>query len=680
LAHIGVLKYFEEHHIAIDAVAGTSMGGLVGAFYATGLSAHELEQVALTIDFGHMFRTTPEYSERSIVEKQDWQGNESGVTLRLQRNLSLPAGINTGQALALFLSRYTAAYSELKSFDELPTPFRCVATDLTRAEAFTLDRGSLPRALRATMALPGVFTPVPWEDRVLVDGGAVDDIPVDVTRSMKVDEVIAVSLHTATPAPQSLNSLTAVLRQLVSVVVLENERRSLRRADLVIAVPLENFSSTDYEKVEEMVAAGYRAAQSMAEKLKPYELSDSEWQEYERTRRERMRPIPDSGRIVSVTSPEPVIQRDATQELRRKLPGVVERQRLEDTLTGITAATSLPSAYYGWHFGEDSGYKVTLDPRPQGGEILIRPAVLLQASGGEPTRASLKASWVRSAAGSYKSRVLGEVTIGYDPGVQVEYFRPSDGNPYFIAPGALFQRWHDDAYSGATIIQRVRDRVAGTLYAGLGTWRFAQLRVGTTAGYDSYNQRVVTDGVVSANTGFANLETRLLVDTQDSGVLPHRGTRSSVVAGYSFRNSSYPYFDGGFSHFIALSDAKDRAISAFILGRGATSFGKKLPYFDQFTSGGLSDLAAFRYQEFHANTLVTGGGGAYYTLPGWKDFKPILALWDEAGRYDFGSQGWQTHNSASGGVFLPTPLGPAGAIISFTEDGAARFRFVFGRF
>jgi NTE family protein len=680
LAHVGVLKYFEEHRIPVYAIAGTSMGGMVGALYATGNDAAGLERIARTVDFDEIFETAPVYPERAVVEKQAWHRSNSGVTLRLQHNLSLPAGINTGQPLALLLSRYTAAYSELKSFDDLPIPFRCVATDLTRAEAFTLDHGSLPLALRATMALPGIYTPVSWEDRILVDGGAVDNIPVDVARTMNTDVVIAVSLNVAPPSPKSLNSITSVLRQVVNVVVLENERRSLREADLVIPVQLQDYNSLDYDKVEQIMASGYQAAKLMADKLKPYELSPAEWQEYVESRKHRMRTIPEKGRVVSVQSPVPTVQHDATHELRRKLPGEVDRHQLEDTLTGITAATSLPSAYYGWHFGEDSGYKVSLEPRPEGGEVLIRPSLLLQVSGGEPTRTSLRTSWVRSAQDSYKSRLLGQVTIGFDPGIRFEFFRPSDGNAYFFAPGAMYQRWHDDSYAGSTITQYYRDRVAGTLYGGLGTWRFVQWRVGTTAGYDSYNREVVTDGVTSSSTGFADLETRLLVDTQNSGLLPSSGTRMNIAAGYSVRNYSFPYFDGGFSHFIPLNDSKTRPISTFVLGRGATSFGRKLPYFNQFTAGGFADLSAYRYQEFHANTLFTGGGGAYFTLPKWKDFKPVLTFWDEVARLDLGSQGWQTHNSANSGVFLPTPLGSAGVVLSFTEDGRARFRFVFGKF
>jgi NTE family protein len=676
LAHIGVLKYFEEQNIPVDAIAGTSMGGLVGGLFATGLNSREVEQVARTTNFEEIFRATPEYEDRPIAEKQDWHRG-SGLTLRFQRNFSLPTGLNPGQPLALLLSRYTEAFSELKTFDDLPTPFRCVATDLTSASAYTLAAGSLPLSLRATMAVPGIFTPVTLGDRVLVDGGAVNNIPVDVARTMNTDVVIAVSLETAPVAAKNLTTLSTVLKQVVAVVVIENERRSLKQADLVIPVPFDRYTASDYASAEPIIAAGYKAAQGMADQLKPFELPASEYQQYLRDRENRRRTVPEAGRVIGVTALQPGIQADAQEELRRKLPGTVDKEKLEETLTGITAATSLPSAYYGWRTKDDQqGYSILLESRSKGGELLIRPSLMMQASGGEPTRTSLKLSWVAARHNSYKERVIGEATIGYDPGLRFEYYRPFDGKSYFIAPGFLYQNSHKDSYSGSTVNQFIRHRVAGTFYGGLGTWRFAQWRLGVMGGYDYFSKTVVTDGVTASSTGFANLESLFLLDRQDSGVLPSRGTRLTGTLGYSFRNYSFPYFDAQFSKFIPLK----KGISAFALGRGATSFGRKLPYYDQFTAGGLADLSAFRYQEFHANTLATGGGGIYFTMPKVYEFRTLLAFWDEAGRFDLGSAGWQTHNSANTGLFLKTPLGPTGLVLSFDEDGRARLRFVFGRF
>lgn len=679
LAHVGVLKYFEEHHIPVDAIAGTSMGGLVAGFYATGLNAAELHGITQSVSWDDMLRTTPKYRDLPISEKQSWNRNYADTALRFQRNLSLPSGLNPGQPLALLLSRYTAAYGDVKTFDDLPIPFRCVATDLTSADAFTLDSGSLPLAMRATMAIPGIFTPVQWGDHILVDGGAVDNIPVDVLRTMNPDVVIAVSLEIAPASPKTLNSLTGILRQVVNVVVIQNERRSLRDADVVIRVPLQEYENTEYSKADAIEALGYRAAESMEPVLKKYELNDSEWHAYLRQRSLRIRTAPAQGRIVAVESSQPIIQKDAQHELARKLPGVVSRNKIEDALTGITAATSLPAAYYSWQNDPSNpGYRITLQQRPAGGEVLVRPSLGLQVSGDEPTRAYLRVSTVTTPTKAYKARWLGEGQIGYDPGIRTEYYRPFDGLPYFIALGGFIQRTHIDTYDGPKIQEFLRDRFAGTLYAGVGTWRFVQWRIGLTAGYDRVSKPITIDGVSSHNTGFANPETTLLIDTQDAGILPTRGTRVSGALGYSVRDHSYPYLDTSFSHFLSLRSGT----GLFAVGHGATSFGRNVGYYDQFTAGGFAALSAYRLQEFHANTMAIGGGGAYSTIPkfeiaGWK---PVLAAWYEAGRFDQGAAGWSTHQSGSVGVFGGTPLGPAGLALSADENGKLRVRLVFGGF
>ena len=229
LAQIGVLKYFEEHRIPIDYVAGTSMGGLIGGFYATGLTPSELETIVRDAKWDDLLSSNYQFHDAPIVEKQEWNIQSGTFTLRFGKRLTLPVGINSGQSLALLLSHSTQAYSNLVSFDNLPTPFRCVATDLVTGAPDVLDHGSLPKALRATMALPGIFTPVNWEGKVLIDGGVTDNIPVDVVRHMGAEKVIAISLETPRLSANQFTSLTTVLRQTASISVLQNERQSMAK-------------------------------------------------------------------------------------------------------------------------------------------------------------------------------------------------------------------------------------------------------------------------------------------------------------------------------------------------------------------------------------------------------------------------------------------------------------------
>src|SRR5690242_8364597 len=248
LAHIGVLQWFEDHHIPVDYVAGTSMGGLVGGFYATGKSPAELEQIVEAQKWDVILGGTTPYEDLSYRRKEDSRTLQNKIVLGLKNGLSLPAGLNAGQGITLLIDRETVAYSKLNSFDELPIPFRCVATDLVSGKEEVFGQGSLPRALRATMSIPGLFSPVRDGDKVYVDGGLVGNLPTDVVRQMGADVVIAVHLETPPAKPEDIQSLFSVLGRSVDVVIRENEIRGLSGADLIVNVNLRDFTSLDYPK------------------------------------------------------------------------------------------------------------------------------------------------------------------------------------------------------------------------------------------------------------------------------------------------------------------------------------------------------------------------------------------------------------------------------------------------
>jgi NTE family protein len=675
LAHIGVLRYFEEHHIPVDAVAGTSMGGLVGGLYATGLRPNELHDVVREADWDTLLNPVPRFEDQPIVEKQGWNRTFGNLTLRLGKRFSLPEGLNPGEALALMFSRYTAAYGEISSFDELPTPFRCVATDLVSGDAVVLGKGSLSKALRATMAIPGVFTPVPWDDKLLVDGGIVQNLPVEVVRSMGAEQTIAVKLLGLHPTARQLRSLTSIIQRTVAVSVEQNERRSEKLADVVIVVDTKQLAGTDYEQYQKIIQAGYEAAKSKSEELKQFELSPEEWENWNLARERATRRREHSGRIVEVAAADQSFQRNAEAELQRKLgTGVVSEQRLTDTLSGIVTATGVPSASYQWS-EKGNGYRVEFLPRG-GDKIFVRPSFRVGISSGEPSRTQLNLAVSSISSNAYKSRTLASISIGYDPGIRTEYYHPFDGSGYFVAPGMEIERKHVNTYEGASRISETRDRFALHAYAGIGTWRYWQLRAGVQSGYDSYSKPIEVDGVVARSHGFANPEVVWVYHTLDSGGLPERGTRIDGAAGYSFRNGSFPYARSEFSQFRLVHPK----LTLFGTGEFGTSFGRKLNYFEQYTAGGSGQLSSFRYQEFHSNTMFLLGGGVIIHTPPVRVLSvyPGLALWYEAGRFDQGSAGWSTHQSTNAGVFFPTRIGAAGVGVSFDEAGRARFRLMLG--
>src|SRR5262249_12038401 len=233
LAHIGVLEWFEEHHIPVDYVAGTSMGGLVGGFYASGLTPSDLQKIIAGVDWPAMLRGSVDYEDLSFRRKEDRRAYPNALLLGLRNGLSVPGGLNAGHQIGLLIDRLTLPYHGLDSFDQLPIPFRCVATDLVSGKAHVFGEGELSEALRATMSIPGVSTPVRQGDQVFVDGGLVNNLPTDVVRQMGADVVIAVHLETQPAEAKDLQSLFGVLEQSVRIIIAESEQRGIAGADAV---------------------------------------------------------------------------------------------------------------------------------------------------------------------------------------------------------------------------------------------------------------------------------------------------------------------------------------------------------------------------------------------------------------------------------------------------------------
>ena len=243
LTEIGVLKWFDEHHIPVDRIAGTSIGSIIAAMYASGMSAAEIEDFAEHVDWDQTLQSEPTFSDLAYRRKQDRRNYQVSAALGLKHGLSGPNGFNPGHGVGLLLDRIAFPESGIASFDDLPIPFRCIATNMLTGDRVVLHGGSLAQAVRASMAIPGVFTPVELEGQVLADGGMVENIPVEAVREMQADRVIAVDLHLPGGTDEDLESLTGVLARALSVMILQNERRSLAQANTTITVETGNFSS-----------------------------------------------------------------------------------------------------------------------------------------------------------------------------------------------------------------------------------------------------------------------------------------------------------------------------------------------------------------------------------------------------------------------------------------------------
>ena len=212
LAHVGVLEWLEEHRIPVDVIAGTSIGWLIGGAYATGRSVAEVRALIEGIDWDAMFRGEVAYALKTFRRKEDRRDFPVRLDLGLRAGLRLAPGLDPGHEVELFLSRLAVPYAAPTCFDDLPIPFRAVATDIEAATVVELDEGSLATALRGTMAIPGIFQPIERDGLLLADGGLLNNVPADVTRTMGADVVIAVNVSAPLEKRAALRSAWRIRR------------------------------------------------------------------------------------------------------------------------------------------------------------------------------------------------------------------------------------------------------------------------------------------------------------------------------------------------------------------------------------------------------------------------------------------------------------------------------------
>lgn len=296
VAHVGVLKVLEDMHVPVDAIAGTSMGAVVGGLYASGLSAREIEKIMTSLNWQDAFRDRPPREDLTLRRKQEDQSFLVKFPLGVRGGrILLPKGLIEGQSLNELLRRLTLPVVRITKFDDLPTRFRAVATDLESGEPVVLDSGDLTSAMRASMSAPGIFAPVEREGRILVDGGIADNVPVDIARRMGVDIVIVVDVGAPLLGRDRLKDVTSISNQMLAILIRRNAEQQLATLgpkDVLIAPPLGEASSFDFGAVGRVIGAGEAAARADAPALRQLAVSEEEMQRYEARRDELRRPPP----------------------------------------------------------------------------------------------------------------------------------------------------------------------------------------------------------------------------------------------------------------------------------------------------------------------------------------------------------------------------------------------------
>jgi NTE family protein len=602
LAHIGVLQWLEEHHVPIRYVAGTSMGGLVGGIYAMDESPGQIKDLVNHIDWDEVLRGETPFRELAYRRKEDAEDYPNGLEFGIKKGIQFPEGFNSGHQASLIFDRVSLAYSEMESFDDLPIPFACVATDLVSGKEHVFRSGSVGQALRATMSLPGIFSPVRANGALFVDGGLLDNLPVDVVKKMGAQVAIAVHLQTrALDAEQSLSSF-GVLGRSISVVIAANELRSMENADILISVPLAKYRANDYKRSAEIIQLGYEAAASKAEILSQFSLDETMWQRYIAERNARRKDVP-RPLFVEVEGTKPALAKKIKQQFSDTLGTPVVTNELEQRLTSLRGLGRYSRLGYRIVEKDDQqGLLIQADEKEYGPPI-VRPLVFIDGSEYNNLQFIVGARITFLDVGSFGSEWRNDVALGSEYGISSELYRPfGEGLHWFIAPRVFAGNTQENFYRASTLIAEYRQRQAGAVMdTGYSFGRGKELRLGYELAEQKFSPYVGSAPFPTLQGRVGRTSVQYNIIGRDNPVIPRKGfdlhSRADWYDANPGAKTGFPVLQTDMTLFKPVSAAG----SLFVSGAGGTTFTYHQTGFPPFSLGGSQNLVAYGTNEFLTN-------------------------------------------------------------------------------
>jgi len=707
IGHVGVIRLLEELNIQVHAVAGTSMGSIVGGLHASGYTSEEMLEWLERCDWERMLSDSLPRQQRGFRAKEEEMDTPRWIELGVGVDgLRLPNAFISGQNLLVALREKTDWVGELDSFDRLPVPYRAVATDVETGAMVVLDHGTLADAMRASMAVPGAFAPHTIDDRVLIDGFASRNLPVSVVREMGVDVIIAVDVRADLQKADELNSPMAMAAQLLAILSARDtleQIATLGRQDVLVRLKLPGYSASSFKDALAIARLGYEEAQPYREALAPLALPREEYLAREQARRSLPRSMPFIAGI-EVEGAGRVAEKTVLQRLDLHAGERLDQEKLRDGLGRIHDLGHFKSVDYRVDKRPEGDVLVVkLEPKPWGPNLAIFGVGLGTDIDGA-SELNLRASLRFTQLNRYGAELAVRGSLGTVDRLDTEFFQPigHDGS-FFVAPEIEFLRT-PEAYTQdiSQVIPGARPLRVNfqrqTAFAGLGTGvrlgTFGEFRIGAERGQVDYTKIrapsiivIAPDGEVIVLDPAEGLEAyttnrffgRLTLDRLDDAFFPRSGYyfEGSVEQESGDRGSTTT--SGLFTAPINLGSVviQPRLVLDHTLEENDAT--GRLP----FRIGGLFNLSGVPTDEVFGSNAFVGAIIVRKRLGGPGGPAGVYVGGSiEAGNAWDGDNRWLPDDWIIGGsafVAASTPIGPVHLAVALAEKGDPTIYFYLGR-
>jgi NTE family protein len=591
VAHIGVLKALEELRVPIDYIAGTSMGAIVGGLYASGMSPEELERWFTEVDWRYLLSDAPPRASRSFGSKErEFRLNQNlEVGLSREGQVQLPTGFIAGQKLMVNLRALTLPARQAGHFDRLPIPFRAIATDLETGEKVVLEKGELAEAMRASMAVPAVFTPYRVDGRLLVDGGLAANLPIDTVKAMGADVVIAVDLRMDLRKEAELGSALAVTNQIVDILINRETLAQIERLtprDVYIRLELPGATSAGFATSAGNIPAGYAEAMSEVAELRALAIPESAFARRIAAQRVRAK-APVRISFFRVDSPSGPVRRSLRNELSFAPGERVEFWQLEKELLGLEGPRN--SEVVDFRVVEEEGeFGLVLETRERArGPNFVNLGFDFAYDSAGQTDASVLLSLRMTELNRLGAEWETFLSIGEPTRVSSQWLQPLDrAGPFFVAAHLLYASETISALDAEDHRLSLRRHTLGAgLDAGVRLGDVGEMRIGYFGGVSRISRELGLPEDVANTAARGEVRASLTFDTLDRTNFPTSGIFVSSEAAVSSQalGARDDYRRADLEIYKPVTLGKNTWVPRLVAG--VNLGGDDLPFYDRFSLG-----------------------------------------------------------------------------------------------
>ncbi|OPY86065.1 MAG: NTE family protein RssA [Smithella sp. PtaU1.Bin162] len=618
VAHIGVIKVLEEMKIPVDYIAGTSMGAIIGGLYASGISPADLEKIVTSIEWNEAFKDNPSPQDLSFRRKQDAADYMIDFDIGYKDgSFKIPRGFIQGQNLHLILKKLLFHTESIRNFDELHIPFRAVAADIETGETVVLKDGSLVKAIRASMSIPGVFSPVEIDGRLLVDGGIADNVPVDIARQMGADCLIVVDIGTGLRSRDKLVSAVSISAQVMTIMIQRNSQaqiRTLTAKDVLIQPQLGTVGSSDFSRATESIGIGKAGAVELKEKLARFSVPENDFLAYLHHQRKEPQDLPRID-FVAIANKSELDTKVIEAQIKTKPGDKLNMKTLEEDIKRTYGIGTFEAVDFRLE-RKDKESGIVIEPIEKAwGPNYLRFGLSLEDNFKGSSNYTISTRFTKTAINSRGAEWRTELQIGETPRVYSEFYQPIDyAMDYFVAAGVEYKVHNINSFNAeGDITTQYRVSAAqvgfdvGRQFGNWGEFRFGIRRergdVGVRIGDPS-------PGSVSFNRG--SLYSSFAYSTLDNYSFPLGGSDANIVWMYNLEQlGSDIEVQGLAAHWLtAKTWGKNTIVPAI---RIQTVLGNdESPIQDSFSLGGFLNLSGYSANE------ISGRHTAVISLLGYR--------------------------------------------------------------